>query len=163
MADSKRLRVLKALCAHMELTSGYEGIKVHRGKSIISALELADTMSILEVPRPIPSDGVGHNNLVRKPFWPLYLQGWPKDDKENPSDPAYAMVAAAEKRLSRLIDVDDTSGLPRYPSEYLLGGELLSLTIGDPVVRPPSEEAASRLAMFILPLTLEIVTDVRNP
>ena len=82
MADSKRLRVLKALCAHMELTSGYEGIKVHRGKSIISALELADTMSILEVPRPIPSDGVGHNNLVRTPSWPLYLQGWPKDESK---------------------------------------------------------------------------------
>ena len=46
---------------------------------------------------------------------------------------------------------------------YRLGGDIGSLTIGQGVVRPPSEEAASRLAMFYLPLILEITTDVRNP
>lgn len=161
--DPKQLRILKKLCNHLEVTSGYEGIKVYRGKLVVSAKEIEDCLSILEAPRPVIGEGAGHNNHKRNETWTLLVQGWPKDDKENPSDPAYYLKAAVEKRLSRIIQVNDNMGLPTYPDEYMLGGDIGSMIVGQGVVRPPAEEAASRLAMFYLPLVLEINTDIRNP
>lgn len=161
--DTKQLRILKKLSNYLELTSGYEGTKVYRGKLIVSAKEVEDCMSLLEAPRPVVGDGAGHQGHKRKETWTLLLQGWPKDDKDNPSDPAYLMKGAAEQWLSRINEVDERSGLPKYPDLYLLQGDIGSMIIGQGVVRPPSEEAASRLAMFYLPLILEVTTDIRNP
>lgn len=161
--DPKQLRIIKKLQNHLELTSGYEGIKCWRGKLVVSAKEVEDTLSLLEAPRPVVGQPAGHNGYRRLETWTLLLQGWPKDDKENPSDPAYMMKAACEERLYRLIAVDESSGLPMHPAEYMLGGDISALTIGQGVVRPPSEDAASRLAMFYLPLILEINTDISNP
>lgn len=163
MPDSKQLRILKKLTAHLELTSGYEGIKCYRGKLVVSAKEVEDCLSVLEAPRPVVGQPAGHQGHKRLETWTLLVQGWPKDDKENPSDPAYAMKAAVEQWLYRLIAVEEQTGMPVYPDLYLLGGDIASLTIGQGVVRPPSEDAASRLAMFYLPLILEITTDVSNP
>jgi hypothetical protein len=161
--DSKQLRILKKLCNHLELTSGYEGIKVFRGKTVVSAQEIEDCLSILEAPRPVVGEAAGHLGHKRNESWTLLLQGWPKDDKKNPSDPAYNLRAAVEKWLSRITEVDERSGLAKYPDLYLLGGDIGSMIVGQGVVRPPSEDAASRLAMFYLPLILEITTDIRNP
>lgn len=161
--DPKQLRIIKKLCNHLELTSGYEGIKVFRGKLIVSAKEVEDCMSILEAPRPVVGEGAGHHGHKRNETWTLLIQGWPKDDKENPSDPAYYLKAAVEKRLSRITEVDDRTGLAKYPQEYLLGGDIGAMIVAQGVVRPPEQEAASRLAMFYLPLILEITTDIRNP
>lgn len=163
MPDSKQLRILKKLTAHLELTSGYEGIRCYRGKSVISAKEVKDTLSLLEAPRPIIGQPAGHNGHKRNETWTLLLQGWPEDDKDNPSDPAYALKAAVEQWLYRIIAVKEDSGLPRYEDLYMLGGDISALTIGQGVVRPPSDEAASRLAMFYLPLIVEMQTDISNP
>lgn len=163
MPDSKQLRIIKKLAAHMEATSGYEGVRCFRGKLVVSAKEVEDTLSILEAPRPIVGVPAGHEGYKRRETWTLLVQGWPKDDKENPSDPAYAMKAAVEQWLYRIIAINEKTGLPTYPDLYMLGGDIAALTIGQGVVRPPSEEAASRLAMFYLPLILEITTDVSNP
>lgn len=161
--DSKQLRILKKLSNYLELTSGYEGTKVYRGKLVVSAKEVEDCMSLLEAPRPVVGEGAGHLGHKRNETWTLLLQGWPKDDKENPSDPAYNMRAAVEQWLSRITEVDDRTGLPVHKDIYLLGGDIGSMIVGQGVVRPPSEEAASRLAMFYLPLMLEVTTDIRNP
>lgn len=162
MADSKQLRILKKLTKHLELTSGYEGIKCYRGVLIVSAREVENCLSILEAPRPVVGQGAGHHGHARLETWTLLVQGWPKDDKNNPSDPAYELKAAVEQWLYRLVAVDNRGGEGLYP-EYLLGGDLASLTIGQGVVRPPEQEGASRLAMFYLPLILEITTDISNP
>lgn len=161
--DPKQLRILKKLSAHLEATSGYAGVRCHRGRTIVSARDIEDCLSILEAPRPVTGTPAGHEGHRRKESWTLLVQGWPKDDKDNPSDPAYRMKAAVELQLSRLIAVREQDGLPLYPDEYMLGGDLVTLTIGQGVVRPPEQEVASRLAMFYLPLVLEIVTDIRNP
>lgn len=161
--DPKQLRIIKKLCNILELTSGYEGIPVFRGTLVVSAREVEDCLSILEAPRPIVGEPAGHEGYRRRETWTLLVQGWPKDDKKNPSDPAYFLKAAVEERLYRVIAVDEKTGLPAYPDDYLLGGDVASLTIGQGVVRPPEQEAASRLAMFYLPLMLEITTDVSNP
>ena len=162
-ADPKQLRIIKKLQNHLEATSGYEGVTVFRGKAIVSAREIEDCLSVLEAPRPLVGLGAGENGVRRLENWTLLLQGWPKDDKENPSDPAYYLKAACEKHLSKIVEVDPDSGLGLYPELYLLGGDISALTIGQGLVRPPSEEGASRLAMFFLPLIVEMTTDVRNP
>ena len=161
MPDSRQLRILKKLTSHLEATSGYEGIKVHRGLSLISAQNAQDTLSILEAPRPIVGDPAGLQGLNRHESWTLLVQGWPVDDKENPSDPAYAMKAAVERWLS-LIVAEDPRGVTRTDDLYMLGGDIGGMIIGQGVVRPP-EDAASRLAMFYLPLILEVTTNVSDP
>lgn len=162
-SDPKQLRILKKFTNHLELTSGYEGIKCYRGKTVVTAKELEDCLSLLEAPRPLVGQPAGHLGHKRLETWTLLLQGWPKDDPDNPSDSAYVLKAAVEQWLYRIIAVEDRSGLPMYPELHLFGGDIVSLTIGQGLVRPPSEEAASRLAMFFLPLIVEITTDVSNP
>lgn len=163
MADSKQLRILKKLCAHLEATSEYPGIVCYRGRAVISAQDVEDCLSILEAPRPVVGAPADVEGVKRLETWTLLLQGWPKDDKKNPSDPAYAMKAAVEQQLSKLIKVADHDGNPKYPEHWMLGGDITSLTIGQGVVRPPSEEAPSRLAMFYIPLIVGIQTDISNP
>ena len=161
--DPKQLRVLKKLTNFLELTSGFEGIKVYRGKTVVTAKELENCLSILEAPRPLVGAPAGHLGHKRLETWTLLLQGWPTDDVDHPSDSAYALKAACEQHLYKIIAVEEHSGLPLYKEHYLLGGDISALTIGQGLVRPPTEEAASRLAMFFLPLIVEIVTDVSNP
>lgn len=158
----KQLRVLRKIAALLEATSGYEGIKCWRGKTVITAKETADTLSILEAPRPIVGQPAAEQGVKRLEPWTLLVQGWPVDNPDEPSAPAYWMKAAVEQQLS-LIIAELPKGMERKDSVYMLGGDITSLTIGQGVVRPPSEEAASRLAMFYLPLIVGITTDVRNP
>lgn len=158
----KQLRVLRKLKALLEVTSGYEGTKVWIGKSVITAKDTTDTLSILEAPRPIVGTPAGEYGVNRNEPWTLLVQGWPVDDPDEPSAPAYWMKAAVEQQLS-LVVAELPDGRQRTDPVYLLGGDIASLTIGQGVVRPPSEEAASRLAMFYLPLIVGIITDVRNP
>src|SRR3546814_12247133 len=135
MPDSKQLRILKKLTAHLELTSGYEGIKCYRGKLVVSAKEVEDCLSILEAPRPVVGQPAGHQGHKRLETWTLLVQGWPKDDKDNPSDPAYAMKAAVEQWLYRILAVKERDGLPEYPEFWMLGGDIASLIIGTGGVR----------------------------
>jgi hypothetical protein len=115
MADSKQLRILKKLTAHLEgvntdtpaedgpngqpYTFDLRG-KIVRGRSVIPVDEAEDMVSILEFPRQEIYTPVGEHGIVRQETWMLMLQGWPKDDPENPSDPAYAMKAEVEQRVS---------------------------------------------------------------
>lgn len=158
----KQLRILRKLKAHLEVTSGYVGTKCWLGKSIITSRDAGDTLSILEAPRPIVGQPAAEQGVKRNENWTLLVQGWPVDDPDEPSAPAYWMKAAVERQLS-LIIAELPNGVQRTDILYRLGGDISALTIGQGVVRPPSEEAASRLAMFYLPLILEITTDVRNP
>jgi hypothetical protein len=158
----KQLRIIRKLAALLEVTSGYEGTKCWIGKSVVTGKDVEDTLSILEAPRPIIGSPGAENGVKRVETWTLLVQGWPKDNHEEPSAPAYWMKAAVEQMLS-LIIAELPSGVQRKDSVYMLGGDISALTIGQGVVRPPSEEAASRLAMFYLPLIIEINTDARNP
>ncbi len=180
MADPKQLRVLKKLVAHLEEINPdnvdpatelpYEidlRERVFRGRSLLTIDDAENAISILEFPRQDIYDPVGEHGIVRQNRWQIMLQGWPADDPDNPSDPAYRMLALCEMRLSRLVAQKTQGRGPLYPEEYMLGqhegsNELASLIIAPGVVRPP-EDAASRLAMFYMPLVLGIKVDVANP
>lgn len=180
MADPKQLRVLKKLVAHLEginptnvdpATGAAYDIdlrgRVFRGRSLLTIDDAEDAISILEFPRQELVSPVGDHGIVRQLSWQIMLQGWPQDDPENPSDPAYAMLAKCEMRLARLVAQKSNGRGAMYPDEYMLGlhdgqHELTTLSIAPGVVRPP-EDAASRLAMFYMPLVLGVRVDVANP
>lgn len=181
MADPKQLRVLKKLVAHIEginpdnddpaTNAPYERDlrgKVYRGRSLLTLDDAEDSVSILEFPRQDIFSPVGDHGICRMHSWNLMVQGWPKDDPVNPSDPAYELLALVEQRLSRLVaeaPQGRRGGL--YPDEFMLGKngadyELASLIIAPGIVRPP-EDAASRLAMFYMPLVLGVRLNVADP
>lgn len=180
MADPKQLRILKKLSAHLEginpdaineatgepYTFDLRG-RVVRGVSVLPVDEAEDRLSILEFPRQELYTPVGEHGIIRQNQWTLMLQGWPTDDPDSPSDPAYLMKAEVETHLARLVAEKPDGRGPLYPDEYMLGEheglrEILSLTIAPGVVRPP-EDAASRLAMFYLPLVLGVRLNVADP
>lgn len=180
MADPKQLRVLKKLVGHIEGINPdnvdpatglpYERDlrgKVYRGRSLLTIKDAEDAISILEFPRQEIYTPVGDHGLVRMHSWNLMVQGWPADDPVNPSDPAYDLLALVEQRLSRLVMELPNGRGPMYPDEYMLGKtddqyELASLIIAPGIVRPP-EDAASRLAMFYMPLVLGVKLNVADP
>jgi hypothetical protein len=180
VADPKQLRVLKKLVAHLEginptnvdpATGANYTVdlraRVFRGRSLITIRDAKDALSILEFPRQDIYAPVGEHGIVRQVVWSLMLQGWPIDDPENPSDPAYVLKAMCEMRLARLAAQKPNGRGPAFPDEYMLGQtdgeyELVSLIIAPGVVRPP-EDANSRLAMFYMPLVLGVKVDVSDP
>lgn len=177
---SKQLRILQKLTTHLEginptnddpatgdpYTIDLRG-KVLRGKSVITVDDAEDIVSILEFPRQDIYAPVGGHGIVREISWMIMVQGWPRDDPNNPSDRAYTIKAMVEQRLSRLVVEKSNGRGPAYPDEYMLGqhegvNELTSLIIAPGVVRPP-EDTVSRLAMFYMPLVLGVKLDVSNP
>lgn len=162
--DPKQLRVMKKITAHLERTPGYEGVKVFRGKGTITASEAEDALSLLEAPRALFEDMAGEGAFMHTGEWSLLLQGWPKDDPKNPSDPAYPFMAAVEKQLALIVYNDDRQGRQRTDKLYNLGGDISSLRMGQGIVRPVSnDQGNSRLAEFFIPLLVGIQTDKLNP
>lgn len=171
----KQLRVLHALTAHLEginpdnvdpatgdpYTYDLRG-RVYRGRSLLTIRDAAEAVALWEFPRQDVWAEVGEYGIVRMTSWSMMIQGWPEDDPDNPSDPAYLLMAKVEMRLSRILAQLPEGRGPAFPDEYMLGGELSSLTIAPGIVRPP-EDAASRLAMFYMPLVLGVKVNVADP
>lgn len=160
----KQLRIMKKLSLHLERTPGYAPLKVYRGKGTVTASEMEGCLSLLEAPRSLFGESAGWGKLNRNEQWALLLQGWPKDDPQNPSDPAYELKAAVEKQLAQIVDNRDSFGRDRTDKLYLLGGDCASIEIGQGITRPVSQDQGnSRLAEFFIPLLVSIQTDKLNP
>ncbi|WLJ71129.1 hypothetical protein [Sphingomonas phage Carli] len=140
---------------------------VFMGRLTVSTEEAEDAMSVLENPRPLDASEVGWDKLLRQGDWILLVQGWPRDDIKNPSRPAYKLAALAEQRLARVVEVD-SRGDPMYPEDHLLGldaegdPEIIGMSIGQSVVRPP-QDTNSRLAMFYIPVVIQLATNPGKP
>lgn len=178
---AKQLHVMRRLTAHLEgINPGAEDPaytlvgeepqnyavdlrgKVFRGRTTIGAEVVMPALSLLESPTPVAALHAGEEGHRKAEDWRVLLQGFADDDKQNPLDPAYALKAAVEARLQRVIDMKQGTGTPTHPDEYLLGGLLVGMVIGQGVVRPP-EEKVSRTAFFYIPLVLRIATTTKNP
>lgn len=176
MEDSYRLRVLKALTAHLKQIvhvepdpgNNIEGVDfagfdlsnaVFRGRSVYGEEAPKTMISILEAPRPDVGATAGTNGEARHESWALLVQGWCPDDSENPTDNLYQMMQVVEIQLQKIIATDAMSGQPKHPSAYLLGKLISGLTFGPGVVRPPTEGVSSR-AFFYLPVRVGLVKDV---
>ncbi len=169
MPDSRQLDVLKALTTHLEgmtIDGGYDydlDGRVFRGRAMWGDEMPLPMVSILEAPRPDERPSVGgHENAFRAEDWVLLVQGWVEDDIDNPTDPAYGLKANVEKRLSDIIAVRESNGLPLYPSVYRLGGKIAAMSIGPGVVRPPQDRVSSK-AFFYIPVVVKIAVTPTSP
>jgi hypothetical protein len=174
MADSKRLATVKALCAHLaaeiridngykhDLTSPYS---VVRGRYKFDDADPLPQVSVMESPNPdrFPNRAGDQDwiDAEEKELWTLYLQGWVEDDKLNPTDPAYELMADVKKALAKLVQNRGDNGAPRYPEIYLLGGLINGIRWEGGTVRPPDQNSAK--AFFWMRVILEFTENLNDP
>lgn len=173
MNDPKRLVMLKALTDYLSRTirpvNGYQhnlAGAVFRGRYFFSKDDPVPMLSILENPDPDrfpPRAGrlgqgptEGHEGLT------LLIQGWAKDDKVNPSDPLYRLMADVQKALAGLSAGEDPATLRPAGPDYLLGGLVTYVTPEPGVVRPPIEQQ-SELSCFWLRCEFGFVENPLDP
>lgn len=171
MADVPfRLAVLKALTALLEQTTGtdVDGLphnlvgQVFRGRTEFGDETVLPALSILEAPNPDIGNFAGNGEAMRD-NWVLLIQGWAKDDKMNPSDPAYYLAAATVAQLGKIVATkEDGSGRPADKVAYQLGGLIDTLQVGPYVVRPLDNKASSR-AFFYLPIRIGLAQTIAEP
>jgi len=98
------------------------------------------------------------NAVVGEYAWPLMIQGFLEDDKANPTDPAYVLLADVRRRLVQ--EKKRRIG----PNRNILGfdeNRLIDLQVGAGVVRPADDVSAK--AWFWLTLTLTILDNADDP
>lgn len=176
MADSKRLRTLKALCEHLrtEVTpaNGYAHDlsaapgSVTRGRMFHDPDDALPAVSILDNPDPDRFPRLaGWQDRLDAPHsvevWPLLIQGWVKDDKLNPTDPAFNFMADVRKGLAKILQSSHpTTGAQAHPA-YMLGDLIEGLTMEPGVCRPPDN--ISSVAYFWMRLMLRFTEDQNDP
>lgn len=162
MITSNRLNILKALTSHLQgitPANGYDydlSSAIKRGRALFGNDDPIPLVSILESPRSDQWVFAGYDDSERKENWSLLIQGWVADDIDNPTDPAYLLMAAVEHRLSRITATSSTNGYEVYPTEYLLGRTIGNFRVLPGVVRPPMEQVSSK-AFFYLPIQVALV------
>lgn len=162
MADPTRLLVLKKITQLLEGIPSINGVAVNltgsvfRGRSVFGDDDPMPMLSILESPRNTDGLRAGENGFLNLHKWGLMLQGWVKDDKVNPTDPAYHLAEAVMNRLKRVNELrPGHSGQPLYEGDYLLGNLVVSFEIGEPIIRPPIDNLSSK-AFFYLQVDVEL-------
>lgn len=177
MADSKRLRVLKALSTHLATevrpANGYQ-----HDLSVTGAVSRG--VLYLTQDSPVPSvsilDNIDPDRAARRTGWQdrvdadtslegwtLLIQGWVKDDKLNPTDPAFNLMADVRKALAKVLqDADPHAGRAQAHASYMLGGLIEGMTMEPGIARPPMEGVSS-LAFFWMRVTLKFVEDQNDP
>ncbi len=168
----KKLYIMQRLSAILETAVQpgttditFEG-KVWRGRTVLGRETAFPCYSLLESPKPDPNPQEGgHNGMTKLTQWPILLQGFTSDDKENPLDPAYYLEAVAEQTLSR-INALGSNGKPLFPDDYLLphnGASLISKFIIMPSVARPPDANVSATAFTYIPLIVEMSFSPLNP
>lgn len=182
MAEPFRLRVMKALQAVIEgasittpgedsnSTSSPDTLadRVFRGRNWFGEDDPLPMISILE--KPIAPDQVISPMEAPKSTgqWELMIQGFCQDDPQNPSDPAYFLVAdviaaiAAEKK--RIATVRRGTGTaPALLGILAPNGKpaVLDIQIGAPVCRPPDE--VNDRAYFWLQIAITLAENLEDP
>jgi len=162
-----RLQILRAL------SEGFHGLtwtdekgktwdlgdSVFRGRVVFGDDDPLPMLSILENPMQPQGSFSGPGGAVVKQPWELVIQGFVKDDKRHPTDPAHYLLAAVK---AKLIEHRRTRNVVSGQYDILgMNGKVDSLTFDPGVVRPPDE--TSSVAHFWLTLYLELVEDVTKP
>ena len=160
-----RLQVLKNMTAMLEeitVANGYVNEmvgRVFRGRGVYGDETPLPALSILEAPIPLDQLPSAKDNTAQTGPWELVVQGWVKDDRANPTDPAHVLLADVKKRFAlerRKADWDKPED-----GIFGLGRSVTSMYIGAGVVRPPEEISAK--AYFWLTITLDIAEDMAEP
>jgi len=171
MADSKRLTVLKKLttflASEITIVNGYQhnlsvAGSVIRGRRTIGSGDPLPCISILEDVDPdrAPSPA-GHMQRVMNFDMRLLIQGWATDDKSNPTDACYNLMADVGKALWKLMD--DTNANYLLPATYLTKTYNLidDIRIEAGTVRPGDQ--ATELAFFWRKISLAMTESTAEP
>lgn len=176
---SKKLKILKALTTHLEginpdwvdLPAPMTGEvcpydfrgAVYRGRTEFGDEVQTPFIAVLEAPRQFDPNNGGLGRLVQDEDWTILIQGFAKDDKKHPLDPAYDMLAWVQMRMARITSVNKNGsrgGL--YPNEWRLGGVVGEIRYQIPIVRP-GKDGVSDAAYFYMPISVGTVTDLSMP
>ena len=171
---------MKALTACIEGVTTANGYshdlkdKVLRGRLFFGDNDPLPMVSIIEPPLPIDRLPAPAEASQSSGKWELMIQGWVEDDLENPTDPAYRLVADVKRVLAVEGARKDSDGrlnilgfgrpakITENGREVNVGNVITSMKVGAGVVRPP-EDGISDKAYFWLHLNLEIIEDNARP
>lgn len=177
MSDPFRLRVQKAIAAaigEIAIADGYAldlADKVFRGRLIFGVNDPVPMISIIEPPLPNEMRPSPLASTVEDGWWDIIVQGFVKDDRDNPTDPAHVAMADVKRRLAQELKRKGEGSEARQPNPFGVNYDatgarrkniIEQFKIGAGVVRPP-EEAVSSKAYFWLTLKLKIVEDNLDP
>lgn len=161
-----RLRVLQALTKTIEQITPENGYTndlrgcVFRGRTVYDDSHPLPMVSIMEPPIPLEVMLSREMNPNSTGDWELLIQGFVRNDHENPSDPAHILMAEVksvlvkEKKRSRGRDILGI-GFGRSSSG------ILDMQIGQGSVRPADD--ISSHAYFWLTLTLQLAENLEDP
>lgn len=177
---SRKLKLMKLLSAHLEGINPTETFlnpdtgaqeaypidlrdKVFRGRNTFGDEVKEPFLCVLEAPRQIDPNSTGSALLTQKEEWVLLVQGFAQDNKTNPTDPAYELLAFVQERLSRITQETPSGGRGgKFPSVFRLGGLAVSVGFQIPIVRPGNDDV-SGTAYFYMPVSIGTVTDLSKP
>lgn len=177
MSDPFRLRVQKAIAAaiaEISVEGGYSldlAGKVFRGRLIYGDNDPVPMISIIEPPLPNEMRPSPLASTDEDGWWDIIVQGFVRDDRDNPTDPAHVAMADVKKRLALELKRKGTGANIRQPDPFGINfdasgnmrkNQIEQFKIGAGVVRPP-EEAVSTKAYFWLTLRLKIVEANDDP
>jgi len=165
-SDPLRLEIqkrLSTLLGSIAIADGYAhdiAGRVYRGRSVFGDETPLPALSILEAPIPLDQLPSARDNDNLVGGWELVLQGWVRDDKANPTDPAHPLLADVKRCLTIEKRKVDYNGGPEN-GILGLGLYVTAMYIGPGVVRPPDEISAK--AYFWLTITLDIAENMAEP
>lgn len=162
MADSLRLRVLKALTAQIEtvtIANGYQhdlAGSVFRGRDCYGEETDKPAIAIFELkPDEYP---VRADETVQKDEWFIGVQGVIDADPIHPTDTAHNLMADVKMAIAQALRAGN--GMTD-PPEYRLGGLVVDMKLDGGVVFAPGEDKS--LTTFVVKVTLTIAEDLENP
>jgi len=164
---------VKAICATIETvtpandyahdmskytdSAGRPSDRVFRGRTIFGENDPLPAVAVLEDPRSLDANnGTGNSTAAANEFR-LLIQGFVRDDKDHPLDPAYMLSAEIIKALV---------GAKKERFNILGMGSrapcVSSLSIGQPIHRPADDEISSQ-AYFLIPIRLMLAENLETP
>ena len=161
-----RLRVLDGLTDCLAAIAAEEGVytytlanAVFRGRNLFGDDDPETMVSILEPPIGEDQLTAGEDGTSSTGAWVLHVQGFVKDDHDNPTDPAHFLMADCKRALI----LQRQRVYEKGAGQNILGmeGRVTDIKVGSGVVRPPDE--VSDKAYFWLPITLGLVEDLDDP
>ena len=160
--DPFRLRVHKALTECLEGITPANGYthdmdgRVARGRVVFGEEAELPFIAILEPPLPIEQNNYRGERGISTGEWDLMIQGFVKDDRKHPTDPAHLLMAEVKKRLA----LEKRDGAKE---QNILGfqNKIRQLAIGPGVVRPADQ--VSDTAYFYLGITLTVAENLEDP
>lgn len=175
MPDAFRLRLMKGITEALKQitpangythdlsdytdSAGRTAERVFRGRDVFGQNDPLPMLAILEDPRAPEAFNGSTTSAKAQNTFRVLIQGFVRDDKNHPLDPAYALAAEAIKVIA--VAKAANSGILGL-NQKMRSPCVTSVQIGQPVHRPGKDEVSEH-AYFLFGLTLLLAEDLENP